>query len=107
MSKPGDLDRLFARIRQEKGRLDILFANAGIAKYAALGAITEDFYEEIFSINVKGLLFTVQKALPLLPEGAAIILTSSIVGSKDCRPTASTPPVRPSRAPSRAPGPRT
>jgi len=82
VSKPGDLDRLFARIRQEKGRLDILFANAGIAKYAALGDITEDFYEEIFSINVKGLLFTVQKALPLLPEGAAIILTSSIVGSK-------------------------
>ena len=77
VSKPGDLDRLFARIRQEKGRLDILFANAGIAKYAALGDITEDFYEEIFSINVK-----VQKALPLLPEGAAIILTSSIVGSK-------------------------
>ena len=82
VSKPGDLDRLFARISQEKGRLDILFANAGIAKYAALGDITEDFYEEIFSINVKGLLFTVQKALPLLPEGAAIILTSSIVGSK-------------------------
>jgi len=82
VSKLGDLDRLFARISQEKGRLDILFANAGIAKYAALGGITEDFYEEILSINVKGLLFTVQKALPLLPDGAAIILTSSIVGSK-------------------------
>ena len=82
VSKLGDLDRLFARISQEKGRLDILFANAGIAKYAALGDITEDFYEEIFSINVKGLLFTVQKALPLLPDGAVIILTSSIVGSK-------------------------
>jgi NAD(P)-dependent dehydrogenase (short-subunit alcohol dehydrogenase family) len=67
VSKLGDLDRLFARIRQEKGRLDILFANAGIAKYAPLGDITEDFYEEIFSINVKGLLFTLQKALPLLP----------------------------------------
>ena len=82
VSKLGDLDRLFARVRQEKGRLDILFANAGIAKYAPLGDITEDFYEEIFSINVKGLLFTVQKALPLLPDGGAIILTSSIVGSK-------------------------
>jgi NAD(P)-dependent dehydrogenase (short-subunit alcohol dehydrogenase family) len=82
VSKLGDLDRLFARISQEKGRLDILFANAGIAKYAALGDITEDFYEEIFSINVKGLLFTVQKALPLLPDGAVILLSSSIVGSK-------------------------
>src|SRR6516225_6775024 len=80
---PGcDLDRLFARIRREKGRLDILFANADIAKYAPLGDIAEDFYEEIFSINVKGLLFTVQKALPLLPDGGAIVLTSSIVGSK-------------------------
>ena len=75
VSKLGDLG-LFARIRQEKGKLDILFANAGIAKYAPLGDITEDFYEEIFSINVKGLLFTVQKALPLLPNGGAIILTS-------------------------------
>src|SRR6266852_7123983 len=82
VSKLGDLDRLFAQIRRDKGRLDILFANAGVAKYSALGEITEDLYEEIFSINVKGLLFTVQKALPLLPEGAAIILTSSIVGSK-------------------------
>jgi NAD(P)-dependent dehydrogenase (short-subunit alcohol dehydrogenase family) len=82
VSKLGDLDRLFAQIRQEKGRLDIVFANAGVAKYSALGDITEDLYEEIFSTNVKGLLFTVQKALPLLPEGAAVILTSSIVGSK-------------------------
>src|SRR5216683_5552747 len=82
VSKLGDLDRLFAQIRRDKGRLDILFANAGVAKYSALGEITEDLYEEIFSINVKGLLFTVQKALPLLPEGAAIILTSSVVGSK-------------------------
>ena len=82
VSKLGDLDRLFAQIRQEKGRLDIVFANAGVAKYSALGDITDDLYEEIFSTNVKGLLFTVQKALPLLPEGAAVILTSSIVGSK-------------------------
>src|SRR6266403_4051068 len=66
VSKLGDLDRLFAQIRRDKGRLDILFANAGVAKYSALGEITEDLYEEIFSINVKGLLFTVQKALPLL-----------------------------------------
>ena len=53
VSRLGDLDRLFAQIRQEKGRLDILFANAGVAKYSALGEITEDLYEELFSINVK------------------------------------------------------
>src|SRR5262249_52814546 len=63
-------------------KLDIVFANAGIAKYATLGEITEELYDSIFTINVKGMLFTVQKALPLMPDGAAIILTSSIVGSK-------------------------
>src|SRR6266498_631119 len=63
VSDLGDLDRLFAQIRREKGRLDIVFANAGVAKYAPLGEITEDFYDSIFNINVKGLLFTVQKAL--------------------------------------------
>lgn len=78
----GDLDRLFAQIKREKGRLDIVFANAGVAKYARLGEITEELYDSIFSINVKGVLFTVQKALPLLPDGASIILNSSIVASK-------------------------
>ena len=77
-----DLDRLFAQIKREKGKLDILFANAGIAKYAPFGTITEEFYDSIFNINVRGLLFTVQKALPLLPDGASIILNSSVVGSK-------------------------
>jgi NAD(P)-dependent dehydrogenase (short-subunit alcohol dehydrogenase family) len=82
VSNLADLDRLFARIKREKGRLDIVFANAGIAKYAPIGTITEEFYDEIFNINVKGMLFTVQKALPLLLDGAAVILASSIVGSK-------------------------
>jgi NAD(P)-dependent dehydrogenase (short-subunit alcohol dehydrogenase family) len=77
-----DLDRLFAQIKREKGKLDIVFANAGIAKYASLGTITEELYDAIFGINVKGLLFTVQKALPLMPDGAAIILNASIVASK-------------------------
>jgi NAD(P)-dependent dehydrogenase (short-subunit alcohol dehydrogenase family) len=77
-----DLDRLFAQIKQEKGKLDIVFANAGAAKYAPFGTITEELYDSIFNINVKGLLFTVQKALPLLPEGASIILNASIVASK-------------------------
>jgi NAD(P)-dependent dehydrogenase (short-subunit alcohol dehydrogenase family) len=82
VSKPGDLDRLFDQIKREKGRLDIVFANAGIAKYAALGKITEELYNEIFDINVKGVIFTVQKALPLMPAGSSIILNASIVASK-------------------------
>ncbi len=82
MSNLGDLDRLFAQIKREKGRLDIVFANAGVAKYAPFGAITEELYDSIFDINVKGLLFTVQKALPLLPDGASVILDASIVASK-------------------------
>jgi len=78
----GDLDRLYAQIKQDKGRLDIVFANAGTAKYATVGEITEELYDSIFDTNVKGLLFTVQKALPLLPDGASIILNASIVASK-------------------------
>jgi NAD(P)-dependent dehydrogenase (short-subunit alcohol dehydrogenase family) len=82
VSKLDDLDRLFAQIKREKGKLDIVFANAGVARFARLGTITEEFYDSIFNINVKGLLFTVQKALPLLPDGASIILNASIVASK-------------------------
>jgi NAD(P)-dependent dehydrogenase (short-subunit alcohol dehydrogenase family) len=82
VSNLGDLDRLFARIKQDKGRLDVLFANAGSAKYAPLGTITEEFYESIFNVNIKGVLFSVQKALPLMPDGASIVLNASVVGSK-------------------------
>lgn len=82
VSHLGDLDRILSVIKQDKGRLDIVFANAGVAKFAALGEITEEFYDFHFNINVKGMLFTVQKALPLIPDGGSIILTSSIVGSK-------------------------
>src|SRR5262249_52334395 len=64
VSNLDDLERLFARIKQDKGKLDIVFANAGVAKYAPLGKITEEFYDSIFNINVKGVLFTVQRALP-------------------------------------------
>jgi NAD(P)-dependent dehydrogenase (short-subunit alcohol dehydrogenase family) len=77
-----DIDRLFAQIQKEKGKLDIVFANAGIAKYAPFGAIDEEHFDSIFNTNVKGLLFTVQKALSLLPDGASIVLNGSIVGSK-------------------------
>jgi NAD(P)-dependent dehydrogenase (short-subunit alcohol dehydrogenase family) len=76
-----DLDRLFAQIKREKGKLDIVFANAGGAKFALLGKITEEHYDALFNSNVKGLLFTVQKALPLLPDGASIILNASVPGS--------------------------
>src|SRR6267378_8469747 len=82
VSNLGDLDHLFAQIKSTKGRLDVLFANAGIAKYAKLGEITEELFDSIFDINVKGVLFTVQKALPLMPEGSSIVLNASVVGSK-------------------------
>jgi NAD(P)-dependent dehydrogenase (short-subunit alcohol dehydrogenase family) len=73
-----DLDRLFATIEQEQGHLDVVFANAGIGDFAPLGAITEEHFDKTFNTNVKGLLFTVQKALPLLPQGASIILNASM-----------------------------
>jgi NAD(P)-dependent dehydrogenase (short-subunit alcohol dehydrogenase family) len=78
-----DLDRLVAQIEREKGKLDIVFANAGSAlPLTPLGEITEEHYDSLFNVNVKGLLFTVQKALPLMPDGASIILNASIVASK-------------------------
>jgi NAD(P)-dependent dehydrogenase (short-subunit alcohol dehydrogenase family) len=77
-----DLDRLFAAIKEQKGRIDVLFANAGGGEFAPLGAITEEHYDKTFNINVKGLLFTVQKALPLIPDGGSIILNASIVSIK-------------------------
>jgi NAD(P)-dependent dehydrogenase (short-subunit alcohol dehydrogenase family) len=82
VSKLSDLDRLFDQIKSTKGRLDVLFANAGIAKYGKLGEITEALFYSIFDINVKGVPFTVQKALPLMPDGSSIILNASIVASK-------------------------
>ncbi|MEH2091843.1 glucose 1-dehydrogenase [Nostoc sp.] len=82
VSNLADLDRLFATIKQELGHLDIIFANAGSGQIAPLGAITEEHFDKTFNVNVKGLLFTVQKALPLLPEGASIILNASITSIK-------------------------
>ncbi|MCC5646266.1 SDR family oxidoreductase [Nostoc sp. CHAB 5824] len=82
VSNLADLDRLFATIKQEQGHLDIIFANAGGGQIAPLGAITEEHFDTTFNVNVKGLLFTVQKALPLLPEGASIILNASITSIK-------------------------
>jgi NAD(P)-dependent dehydrogenase (short-subunit alcohol dehydrogenase family) len=82
VSNRADLERLFAQIKRDKGKLDIVFANAGFAKLAPLGNITEEDYDSLFDANVKGVLFTVQGALPLLPDGASIILNASIVASK-------------------------
>ena len=77
-----DLDRLFAQIKSEQGRLDVLFANAGGGEFMTLGSYTEEHFDKTFNTNVKGLVFTVQKALPLLPDGAAIVLNASIVSVK-------------------------
>jgi len=82
VSKLADLDRLYATVKQEKGQVDILFANAGAGEIAALGAISEEHFDTAFNINVKGLLFTVQKALPLFQDGGSIILNASITASK-------------------------
>ncbi|MBB5608887.1 MULTISPECIES: SDR family NAD(P)-dependent oxidoreductase [unclassified Janthinobacterium] len=76
-----ELDRVYATVNSIKGRIDILFANAGLGDVQALGAISEASFDHIFSVNVKGTLFTVQKALPLMTAGGAIILTGSTTGS--------------------------
>ncbi len=77
-----DLDRLFETIQQEKGRLDIVFANAAAAQFMPLGQIDEGQFDRQFGSNVKGLLFTVQGALPLMPDGGTIVLNGSVAGSK-------------------------
>ena len=82
VSNLADLDRLYNTVKDEKGHLDILFANAGIAQFAPLGEISEEHFDKIFGINVKGLLFTVQKALPIFQDGGSIILNASIGSSK-------------------------
>ncbi|CAF0941652.1 unnamed protein product [Adineta steineri] len=81
-SKLDDLDKIYKVIKEQKGKLDILFANAGVASSMPLESITEEFYDNMFNINVKGVLFTVQKALPLLNDGASIILNASVVSIK-------------------------
>jgi NAD(P)-dependent dehydrogenase (short-subunit alcohol dehydrogenase family) len=81
-SKLDDLDKLYAAVRETKGRIDILFANAGGGQFAPLGSITEEHYDKTFNTNVKGLLFTVQKALPIFTNGGSIILNASIVSMK-------------------------
>jgi len=77
-----DLDKLYATIRAKSGKLDVVFANAGIAAFVPLAAVTEEHYDSIVDTNLKGVVFTVKQAIPLLSEGASIILTSSTAGFK-------------------------
>lgn len=77
-----DLDRLYARIKHDHGRVDVVFANAGVSESAPIGGIEEDHFDRVFDINVKGTVFTVQKALPLMSAGGAIVLMGSGAGSK-------------------------
>jgi NAD(P)-dependent dehydrogenase (short-subunit alcohol dehydrogenase family) len=82
VSDLADLNRLYAQIERDHGRVDVVFANAGVSESAPIGAIEEGHYDRVFDINVKGTVFTVQKALPLMSEGGAIVLAGSGAGSK-------------------------
>ena len=82
VSNMADLDLLYTKVEEQKGSIDILFANAGVSEFAPLGTITEAQFDKIFSVNVKGLLFRVHKALPLFHDEASIILNGSVGGSK-------------------------
>ncbi|MGE3261978.1 MAG: SDR family oxidoreductase [Bacteriovoracia bacterium] len=81
VAKLADLDKLYAAVKKEKGKIDVIFANAGGGEFAALGEITEEHFDTTFNNNVKGLVFTVQKALPLLRDGSSIILNASTAAS--------------------------
>ncbi len=81
VSRLEDLDRLYSIVREKHGHIDILFANAGLGQVTPLGSVTEATFDKTFDVNVKGLFFTVQKALPLLKDGASIILNASIAAS--------------------------
>ncbi len=74
-----DLDRLYAQVKERFGRVDVLFANAGIAPFVPFKAVTEEHFDDLFNINVRGLFFTVQKALPLLAEGASVVLNATVL----------------------------
>jgi len=82
VSKLSELDKLYAEISRKLGKIDVLFVNAGVAKFGSIGETSESVYDEQFDINVKGAYFTIQKALPLLNDGASIILNTSVVSKK-------------------------
>jgi NAD(P)-dependent dehydrogenase (short-subunit alcohol dehydrogenase family) len=82
VTKLADLDRLYATVAEVKGRIDIVFANAGVGEFAPLGEISEEHFDKLFNVNVRGTLFTVQKALPLMTHGGSIILNGSVASAK-------------------------
>ena len=82
VAKLTDVDKLFAEVSQKLGKIDVLFVNAGVAKFPSLAETSESVYDELFDINMKGAYFTIQKALPFLNDGASIILNTSVAGSK-------------------------
>jgi NAD(P)-dependent dehydrogenase (short-subunit alcohol dehydrogenase family) len=77
-----DLDKLYAQIKEQHGRIDVLFANAGAGEFATIDKVTEEHFDKTFNTNVKGVFFTVQKALPLIPDGSTVVLNASIVSIK-------------------------
>ena len=100
-----DLDRLYAKVKSEKGRVDVVFASAGVGEFGVpIESVTEAGFDKIINVNVKGTLFTVQKALPLMPDGGAIIMNGSIASVKASAGSASTTPAKLQFAPSRVPG---
>ena len=82
VAKLTDVDKLYAEVSKKLGKIDVLFVNAGVAKFAPLSETSESGYDEVFNINIKGAYFTIQKALPFLNDGASIILNTSVVDSK-------------------------
>jgi NAD(P)-dependent dehydrogenase (short-subunit alcohol dehydrogenase family) len=82
VAKLADLDRLYETVAKAKGQLDIVFANAGVGEFVPIGAVTEEHFDKLFNVNVRGTLFTVQKALPLLKDGGSIILNGSVASVK-------------------------
>ncbi len=82
VSNLADLDRLYAAVKEKHGRVDVLFANAGVAEFVPFDQVSEEHFDRTFNSNVKGLLFSVQKALPLMPDGGSVILTASVASIK-------------------------
>jgi NAD(P)-dependent dehydrogenase (short-subunit alcohol dehydrogenase family) len=82
VAKPAALERLYAEVNEKLGKIDVLFVNAGVAKFAPLAETSEGLFDEEFDINVKGAYFTIQKALPLLNDGASIVLNTSVADQK-------------------------
>src|SRR5712691_5038898 len=104
VSNLADLDRLYAQVTSEKGKIDILFAGAGIVDPQPLAETTEESFDKLFAINTWGLVFTVKKALPLLNDGGAIIVITSIAENRASPASPPTAPLRRQSAPSSAPG---